>query len=488
MRRTILFRDLMELISGDAVRTQLSERMAIERQANLMRVAARIAHEGREASAATAARIATAGRQNGAADGGIRFESTMCDDLYDGNNNATWGATAAKTAPIMDAASVAEANEARALRYEADHAAAAARTKMRHLTSLNPPSESAALFMPAPIDFDALDDRHRCVPAPNWPTMPAGWVMFPDTAVAGYDNTNSNTTCDASSSPPLASSSSSSCEASAPAEGSAAHQQQQQQPMVVQKVYCFLDQPNTYKFLGMVGAAVSELGFPPAAAEADASPSSSSAAANSPPQHPFATPRIEWMWSEVTVTMLSTPQTHRLAHYLNDLEVRLGQQRNASRAALEHSQVAWSAHLQQKVEEKASRGFLWIFNSEKGSMANFVQSLYVQWCNRSEYLVTRKSRERKEFRPNLTLSGAIAEGAERRRRAERRKFKDKISEAAPHLVGMDADDFSRYSFDTLPRETRERMDADRSRVGGMEEGRMRIGGPQAFARPSSMGM
>lgn len=348
----------------------------------------------------------------------------------------------------------------------------------------------------------AIQAHTTRIAPPNWERPVNGWVLIPDATVPVW-----------------------------PSDGNASSSSSYQPPMVVRKTYCFLDQPQTYKFLGMIGAAIEELGFPKNVGAGDggeAEESTTSAASASSPaatttprrekespqekidrlkeeeaarveaviarltptnahlQHPlYSTPVVEWMWSEITVTMLSTPQTYQLAQYLNDLEVRFGKLRNQTRQeGMAPSGVRWSPELQRKIEDRASMGFLWMFNNDKNGIYRYMQSLFMQWSNRADYLIARKSRERKEFRPHLTLTEAMKEGAERKRRTERRKFKDRLATQGATALGMEKEDFERYSFDTIPRDVREKMMEDHSKVGGAPEVSRRFGTNSAFSRSS----
>lgn len=308
---------------------------------------------------------------------------------------------------------------------------------------------------------------------PAWPTMPNGWWVSVDSSLPRpLLTTSDNTTMYSEGSM-----------RGTPTSSSTAHS-----PMVVSKTYSFLDQPATYKFIAMVAAAIEELGFnklPSSSAGPSATESSSNTSLLQEKEHPLTIPKMEWMWSEVTVTMLSTPQTYILAQYLNDTESKIGTMRNQSAGGIKTGDNIWSKHLNDKIQARTNNNFMWMFNDEKNAIQNFIQSTYVQWSNRAEYLIARKSRERREFRQDLTLSQTIQQGAERKRRAERRKFKDKIAEHGAKALGMEKDDFERYSIDVLPREMREQLDEDRSKVGGMREFEHRAGGLLAFSRSTS---
>ncbi len=109
---------------------------------------------------------------------------------------------------------------------------------------------------------------------------------------------------------------------------------------------------------------------------------------------------------------------------------------------------------------------MWCLMNDKKSRNDFNQDIFLQWYHRADYLVSRKSREKKEFRNTLTLDQMMQSAAKRRRRKEARTAKE-VAAAKPQPKRVspagdedEEDDISNYAADMLPRELREQLERD----------------------------
>ncbi|EPY23154.1 hypothetical protein STCU_01607 [Strigomonas culicis] len=207
----------------------------------------------------------------------------------------------------------------------------------------------------------------------------------------------------------------------------------------VSKLFEFLQHGAQYLFLGQSMALAGELG---------------------------CVPRVEWFFSELFVTLPPVPQAEILANYMNDQERWRCGVRNSSKGT-SVSTVLWSRELAQRVEERAASDFCWVLTQDQGKTERFLQETYVQWHHRADYLVTRKSREKREFRPDLTLQQVIQQGHERKRRMQRRRQRDDARQA--NLAAGRESEWDNFTHDVLPRELREALDRESD---GMEDVRL----------------
>ena len=291
----------------------------------------------------------------------------------------------------------------------------------------------------------------------TWNFVPAGWCMLVESERAAQVHTRV-----ASSSllttPASGEFSSTAGEGSLPA------------PLPVQKTFSFKSQNAMYLWLGKVAWFASTV---------------------------EVVPTFDWMCSECTVTlrpllsaekdMLATAssgilrsdsancdgdssspsaaavsRSQLVAEYMNDVESDLGVVGGNMSSATSKSEKQWDPNLDANATLHARENFVWI--NEKRA-ATFSQETGMQWGNRADYLVSRYSRQKKEFRKDLSLGKVIQEGQERRRRMERKKIKEVKREAVKQSLdlpeGFDEKELDSFSFeDTIPRELREEMDHD----------------------------
>lgn len=212
----------------------------------------------------------------------------------------------------------------------------------------------------------------------------------------------------------------------------------------VVKVFDFLNHAAQYNLLGQVMALAEEV-------------------------HCF--PTVEWFYSELTLTLPPTKEAEMIACYANDEERQRCGLRNHSRGGSSASGVMWSAELSRRVRERSEKDFCWLLTNDQRRTQRFLQETFVQWHHRADYLVTRKSREKREFRQNLTLHQVIMEGQERKRRMQRRK--EKVSDREINIKTGKESEWDTFTHDVLPRELREALDRESD---GMEDVRVsRVG-------------
>ena len=229
----------------------------------------------------------------------------------------------------------------------------------------------------------------------------------------------------------------------------------------VQKVFSFKSQNAMYIWLGKVGWFADRLGV---------------------------VPTIEWMCTEATVTIRpqlndgdvipggqlpleAVPDAERevlvsrsqlVAEYMNDAESQFGVVGSNMSQGTSVSTRRWNPKLDNKATVFAQETFCWL--NEKQTV-KFSQETGMQWGNRADYLVARYSRQKKEFRKDLTLGKVIQEGKERRRRMERKKIKEVVKTSMKQEMdipeGLDERELDNFTFsDTIPRDLREQMDHD----------------------------
>ncbi|RNF11148.1 uncharacterized protein Tco025E_06683 [Trypanosoma conorhini] len=212
-----------------------------------------------------------------------------------------------------------------------------------------------------------------------------------------------------------------------------------QQELCVAKLFSFLNHGAQYAFLGQTMALAEEV---------------------------HCIPRLEWFYTELYFTLPPTPAAELLACYMNDQErLRCGL-RNQS-PGTSASGIQWSAELHRRVEQRATEDFCWLLTADQRKTEKFLQETYVQWHHRADYLVTRKSREKKEFRQDLTLQQVIQEGQERKRRMQRRR--SRVEEQQKEIASGKATEWDNFTHDVLPRELREALDRESD---GMEDVRL----------------
>ncbi|CBH13727.1 hypothetical protein, conserved [Trypanosoma brucei gambiense DAL972] len=209
--------------------------------------------------------------------------------------------------------------------------------------------------------------------------------------------------------------------------------------LCVAKLFLFLNHAAQYMFLGKVMALAEEI---------------------------QCVPRLEWFYAELYFTLPPTPAAERLACYMNDQErLRCGL-RNQSRGT-SASGLLWSKELNKRVEERATEDFCWLLTNDQRKTEKFLQETYIQWHHRADYLVTRKSREKREFRQDLTLHQVIQEGQERKRRMQRRRSRDESREV--NIAAGKESEWDNFTHDVLPRDLREALDRESD---GMEDVRI----------------
>jgi hypothetical protein len=198
----------------------------------------------------------------------------------------------------------------------------------------------------------------------------------------------------------------------------------------VQKTFCFLKQNTQYMILGEFMAFAEILG---------------------------CYPKVEWFYSELTVTLPPTPAAEKLATFLNDQERMRAGLRNQS-SSTSSSSTLWSPELMAKLQTKSDEDFCWCLTDDTNRTRQFMQETLLQWHNRADYLISRKSREKREFRPDITLNQVILNGQERKRRMQQRKLKQ---EEHLHLTKeSNQTDWDSFVTDVLPREVRESLDKE----------------------------
>ncbi|KEG10864.1 hypothetical protein DQ04_03211080 [Trypanosoma grayi] len=207
----------------------------------------------------------------------------------------------------------------------------------------------------------------------------------------------------------------------------------------VAKLFSFMNHAAQYTFLGQVMALAEEID---------------------------CIPRLEWFFAELYFMLPPTPTAELLACYMNDQErLRCGLRNQSVRTS--SSGIAWSTELHHRVEKRALEDFCWLLTDDQRRTQKFLQETYVQWHHRADYLVTRKSREKKEFRQDLTLHQVIQEGQERKRRMQRRR--SRLEERQENIASGKESEWDNFTHDVLPRELREALDRESD---GMEDVRI----------------
>lgn len=181
-------------------------------------------------------------------------------------------------------------------------------------------------------------------------------------------------------------------------------------------------------------------------------------------------PTFEWFYLGIVVRLPVSPEGETLALYMNDGEATRAMRRNTT-TGTGSGFCNWDADVTAALESETTENFCWLLTKDKRQLNAFIQETYMQWFHRADYLVFRKSRQKKDFRDNLTLEQVMADSMQRKRRLERRDARAKEHAARPKTAdGEDAP----FVADVLPREVREQMDAEHD---GMEDARFRSGNP-----------
>ncbi|KAK7199006.1 hypothetical protein NESM_000868300 [Novymonas esmeraldas] len=214
----------------------------------------------------------------------------------------------------------------------------------------------------------------------------------------------------------------------------------QAEELHVQKRFDFLNHSAQYNFLGQVMALAEEL---------------------------QCMPRLEWFFTELLFTLPPTKEAELLATFMNDQErLRCGL-RNHSDGGTSSSDVVWSSELKDRVRDRAEEDFCWLLTNDQRRTEKFLQETFIQWHHRADYLVTRKSREKREFREDMTLQKVIQQGQERKRRMQRRRSRDEERQEA--IQSGKETEWDNFTHDVLPRELREALDRESD---GMEDVRL----------------
>ncbi|CAJ1008990.1 hypothetical protein Q4I28_004303 [Leishmania naiffi] len=178
-------------------------------------------------------------------------------------------------------------------------------------------------------------------------------------------------------------------------------------------------------------------------------------------------PRLEWFYTELSFSLPPTKEAEVLANYMNDQErLRCGL-RNHSEGGTSSSDIVWSKELKERVQRRAEEDFCWLLTKDQRKTEKFLQETFIQWHHRADYLVTRKSREKREFREDLTLQKVIQQGQERKRRMQRRRSRDEERQEA--IKSGRESEWDTFTHDVLPRELREALDRESD---GMEDVRL----------------
>ncbi|KAL7706042.1 hypothetical protein N2W54_006763 [Lotmaria passim] len=178
-------------------------------------------------------------------------------------------------------------------------------------------------------------------------------------------------------------------------------------------------------------------------------------------------PRLQWFYTELSFQLPPTKEAEMLANYMNDQErLRCGL-RNHSEGGTSSSDIAWSDELKTRVETRAAEDFCWLLTNNQRKTEKFLQETFIQWHHRADYLVTRKSREKREFRQDLTLSKVIQQGQERKRRMQQRRTRETQRQQA--IESGRESEWDNFTHDVLPRELREALDRESD---GMEDVRL----------------
>lgn len=257
-------------------------------------------------------------------------------------------------------------------------------------------------------------------------------------------------------------------------------------------------------------------------------------------EHLHVYPNFDWFFLEVTATLPLTESGLHMAWYMNDEEATRGEFRNTSDGgtqftpdksmALAHNNpCAIDTETRRRIEGQALGQFCWVIAGDVQLREIFTSEVYLQWYHRADYLVSRKAKEFSEYRKNLTLEQLLQSASQNRKRrkeraedikAQRDKFKpmptsdlppqflkfkskqDRDAARSMQLFGMDGRDGTsevrsteelstddvnemspsraQFAIDTIPREIRERMEAEDGMTGF--GGGTRQADPVNFAR------
>jgi hypothetical protein len=221
----------------------------------------------------------------------------------------------------------------------------------------------------------------------------------------------------------------------------------------VKKTLLFLKQNSQYNLLGQVMAFAGELN---------------------------CIPKVEWFYAELTFTLPPTPAAEKLALFINDQErLRCGLRNQSKGTSV--SGMLWSPELTARVQTISEEDFCWCLTEDRNRTQQFLQDTMLQWHNRADYLVARKSREKKEFRQDITLNQVIQEGQERKRRMQQRKMKE--VEKTELTKEKKLSEWDNFVADVLPREVRESLDRESD---GMEDVRFSRNGSTTAGYGRSM--
>jgi hypothetical protein len=148
-------------------------------------------------------------------------------------------------------------------------------------------------------------------------------------------------------------------------------------------------------------------------------------------------PLLDWFYSEVTVTMPLSPRGLLIAKYMNEQELLFGTKKNFSSGTdifEEGSQLLDDEAMCDKLASRSRHSFCWILNGQERMSSDFNSEIYLQWYHRADFLVKRRSREKKEFRLNMTLEQILKSSSQqRRRRVEKREDRDKLRKDAQSM-------------------------------------------------------
>lgn len=178
-------------------------------------------------------------------------------------------------------------------------------------------------------------------------------------------------------------------------------------------------------------------------------------------------PELEWFYLGIKATVPCSAGGEALALFMNDTEISTGMKRNTT-VGTGSGTVVWDTPLMESLEAECNDTFSWLLTTDRKQLTDFIQEVYLQWYHRADYLVHRKSRQRKDFRQNLTFDQLMQEAGKRKRRLERRDARLKDNEKRTGPDGEPAP----IVTDVLPRELREQLDREHD---GMEDVRMARG-------------
>jgi hypothetical protein len=138
-------------------------------------------------------------------------------------------------------------------------------------------------------------------------------------------------------------------------------------------------------------------------------------------------PEYDWFFQGIEVTIETTAVAETLALYMNDQESRHAMYKNMSEQTAANENICWDDEYVQAIQQQAEGDFGWIVSNDRGNTNQFTGETYLQWMHRADFLVHRKSRDKRELRQNLTLDQLISESQQRKRRVERREGKEKLA-------------------------------------------------------------